>query len=95
MQECKGATEPHRRSFAAQQAVALYKGEFMPGFFLSECGEFERWLDVERTAARECASASALAAIVEQEQNLTVAGSPGAQSCAVQIRRTRTERSRA
>lgn len=57
-------------------AVELYKGELMPGFILSECGEFERWLDAERASARECAAASALAlaAIREQEDNLTVAG---------------------
>lgn len=58
------------------RAVELYKGELMPGFFLAECGEFERWLDAERASARECAAASALAlaAIMEQENNLTVAG---------------------
>ena len=56
-------------------AVELYKGEFMPGFFLPECTEFERWLDAERTTARECAAAAALslARIMEQEQAFTKA----------------------
>jgi DNA-binding SARP family transcriptional activator len=59
-----------------QHAVELYKGEMMPGFYLPDCGEFERWLEGERQSARECAAASALAlaAIREQESALTVAG---------------------
>jgi DNA-binding SARP family transcriptional activator len=58
------------------QAVKLYRGELLPGFHLSECIEFERWLDDERRNARECASAAAwgLARTLEGEDRNTEAG---------------------
>ena len=58
------------------QAVTLYRGELLPGFHLSECIEFERWLDDERRSARECAAAAAwgLARTLESESQLTEAG---------------------
>ena len=34
------------------QALALYKGDLLPGFNLSEVPEFERWLDTERGRLR-------------------------------------------
>jgi DNA-binding SARP family transcriptional activator/TolB-like protein len=33
-------------------ALALYRGELLPGFHLSDAPDFERWLDVERTRLR-------------------------------------------
>ena len=33
-----------------EQAVEIYSGPFMDGFFLTRSGEFERWLDREREA---------------------------------------------
>ena len=59
------------------RALELYRGEFMPGFFLSGCPEFERWVEDERTVARERAAAAswALAVALEQDQELTAAGS--------------------
>jgi serine/threonine-protein kinase len=59
------------------QALDLYRGEFMPGFFLTGCVEFERWIEDQRTAARERASAAswALALTFEGEQQYSNAGS--------------------
>jgi serine/threonine-protein kinase len=59
------------------RALELYRGDLMPGFFLSDCVEFERWLEEERTVARERAAAAswALAVALESDQQLTAAGS--------------------
>ena len=58
------------------QAVNLYRGELLPGFFLSGCVEFERWLEEERASARERAAAAAwgLARTLEDEDRNTDAG---------------------
>jgi DNA-binding SARP family transcriptional activator len=58
------------------QAVSLYRGELLPGFFLSGCVEFERWLEEERASARERAAAAAwgLARTLESENKNTDAG---------------------
>jgi len=58
------------------RALELYRGDLMPGFFLPECVEFERWLEDERTAARERAAAAswALAAALEGDRQYTNAG---------------------
>jgi serine/threonine-protein kinase len=58
------------------RAVELYRGELMPGFYLTGCAEFQRWLDEERTVARERAGAAAwgLARVLEADQRLTDAG---------------------
>lgn len=58
------------------RAFELYRGELMPGFHLVGCAEFERWLDDERTAARERAGAAAwgLARSLESDSRLTDAG---------------------
>jgi len=59
------------------QALELYRGEFMPGFFLSGCVEFERWIEDQRTSARERAAAAswALAVSFEGESQFSNAGS--------------------
>jgi DNA-binding SARP family transcriptional activator len=59
------------------RALELYRGDFMPGFFLAGCAEFERWVEDERTLARERAAASewALAVALEGDHQLTAAGS--------------------
>jgi len=48
----------------------------MPGFYLSGCLEYERWVEDQRMLAREQAAAAAwaLAAAFEGEQQLTEAG---------------------
>jgi len=43
------------------QALQLYRGELLPGFHLNGCWEFDRWLEEQRTLARERASAAAWA----------------------------------
>lgn len=59
------------------QALDLYRGEFMPGFFLSGCVEFERWIEDQRTAAQERAGAAswALAQTFEGQNQFSNAGS--------------------
>jgi DNA-binding SARP family transcriptional activator len=54
---------------AREQAVALYAGPFLDGFFLDDAAEFERWADRERDRlAASCAKAlEGLAAGVEAE----------------------------
>lgn len=58
------------------QAVNLYRGELLPGFHLAGCAEFDRWLDEERTSARERAAAAAwgLARTLESDNRNTDAG---------------------
>jgi DNA-binding SARP family transcriptional activator/Tol biopolymer transport system component len=55
------------------EALELYRGELLPGFFLEEVPAFERWLDTERNRLR--ASAAHAARLVaernEAEHNLT------------------------
>lgn len=59
------------------QALELYRGDFMPGFFLTGCVEFERWIDDQRASARERAAAAswALAVSFEGENQFSNAGS--------------------
>jgi len=47
------------------EALELYRGEMLGGFFISGAGEFERWLETERARLRQAASRSAQA-LVEQ-----------------------------
>lgn len=58
------------------RVVELFRDELMPGFHLTGCGEFQRWLDEERTTARERASAAAwgLACTLENDKQFTDAG---------------------
>jgi len=36
-----------------EESLALYQGDLLPGFFLSDAPEFERWLEEERSRLRE------------------------------------------
>ncbi len=58
------------------RALELYRGELLPGFHLSGCADFERWLDDERAAARDRAggAAWALALQHEEQRDHTMAG---------------------
>src|SRR3989442_317220 len=47
------------------EALELYRGETLDGFFISGAAEFERWLERERARLREAASRAARA-LVEQ-----------------------------
>lgn len=42
-----------------EEALALYRGDLLDGFFISGAPEFERWLDGERERLRQRASAGA------------------------------------
>src|SRR6266568_3824233 len=50
------------------EALDLYRGELLEGFFISEAPEFERWQDDERRRLREMASRAAQA-LVEGAEN--------------------------
>jgi DNA-binding SARP family transcriptional activator/thioredoxin-like negative regulator of GroEL/TolB-like protein len=54
-----------------EDALALYQGELLPGFYVSDAPEFERWLDAERSRLRQRAAetAWALAEAREREGN--------------------------
>ena len=41
------------------EAIAVYQGELLPGFFLSGAPEFERWLERERSRLRHLAARAA------------------------------------
>jgi len=58
------------------RAIELYRGELMPGFFLRDCVEFERWLEGERAAATErfVAASWAMAVAFEGQEKYTQAG---------------------
>ena len=49
------------------EALDLYRGELLEGFFISEAPEFERWQDDERSRLREMASRAAQALVEEAE----------------------------
>jgi serine/threonine-protein kinase len=40
-------------------ALEIYRGDFLSGFFMSGCPDFERWMDGERTRFRELAAGAA------------------------------------
>jgi DNA-binding SARP family transcriptional activator len=57
-------------------ALELYRGDLMPGFHLSGCLEYERWLEDERAVGQERAAAAswAIAVAFEGTSNFTDAG---------------------
>lgn len=55
------AFEQAVRDGRAEAAVALYKGDLLEGFFLSDAPEFEKWLDGRRTTLRNRAAEAAWA----------------------------------
>ncbi|MGH7553304.1 MAG: AfsR/SARP family transcriptional regulator, partial [Longimicrobiales bacterium] len=58
-----------------RQALELYRGDILPGFFASEAAGFEEWLEQERARLKERASVAAwmLAADEEKAGNLAQA----------------------
>ena len=58
-----------------REALDLYRGDLLEGFFISDAPEFERWLETERTRLRELASRAArtLGEHCETDDNLTTA----------------------
>lgn len=51
-----------------ERVVSLYRGELMPGFFLSDTPGFERWLHSRRVRLRDRAQEAALALADEAEE---------------------------
>jgi len=49
------------------EALELYRGDLLEGFFISEAPEFERWLEMERARLKDAASRSAHALIERSE----------------------------
>jgi len=49
------------------QALELYRGDLLDGFFLSDASEFERWLEVERANLRQGAVDAAKALAISEE----------------------------
>ena len=76
----------HRERQHIARALELYRGDFMPGFYLSGCVEFEHWVEDQRMLAREQAAAAswALAVTFEGDQRLTRSrhvGAPRRETC--------------
>jgi TolB-like protein/DNA-binding SARP family transcriptional activator len=59
-----------------EEAVALYRGDLLPGFYIEEAPEAERWLEEERARRRRAVveAAWALARREEEEGELRAAG---------------------
>ncbi|HEY3011949.1 MAG TPA: hypothetical protein VGJ36_04320 [Gemmatimonadales bacterium] len=55
-------------------AVALYRGELLVGFHISDAPDFERWLDQERSRLRERAGEAGWALAAERERDGDTAG---------------------
>jgi len=49
------------------QAIALYQGDFLPGFHIGGCAEFERWLEQRRSELRDRAARAAAQLSVRAE----------------------------
>lgn len=58
----------------SEEALELYRGDLLAGFFASVAPEFEHWLDREREHLRKCAVAAALALAEREETRGNVAG---------------------
>src|SRR5919109_219847 len=52
-----------------EAALALYRGELLPGFHVSDAPEFERWLDAERSRLRQRAAEAAWALAEARERD--------------------------
>lgn len=59
----------------AEEALSLYRGDLLPGFYVDDAPAFERWLDDERSRLRRLARDAAwhLAAAAEDRGDLPVA----------------------
>ncbi|HSJ65861.1 MAG TPA: BTAD domain-containing putative transcriptional regulator [Gemmatimonadaceae bacterium] len=51
-----------------EDALELYRGDFLQGFHLSDAPEFERWLEVERERVRQLACDAARSLIEREER---------------------------
>ena len=58
----------------AADALALYRGELLAGFHISDAPDFERWLDEERSRLRQRAGEAAWALAAARERDGDAAG---------------------
>ena len=67
------AFERALRSGQLEEALDLYRGALLEGFFISDAPEFERWLETERARLQQAAAggARALAERYESDNDLT------------------------
>jgi DNA-binding SARP family transcriptional activator len=56
------------------EALALYRGELLTGFHISDAPDFERWLDEERSRLRQRAGEAGWALAAARERDGDVAG---------------------
>ncbi len=71
---CDAVAFEHKAgSDSVEDAVDLYRGDFLIGFFVDDAAGFERWAETERMRLRSLAARSARVAAErrEKEQNLT------------------------
>ena len=63
------------KSEQAEEALRLYRGDLLAGFFLDEVPEFDAWLEGERTGLRNAAARAARVAaeMAESKRNFTEA----------------------
>ena len=57
-----------------QDAVKLYGGDLLPGFFVDDAAEFEQWLNAERSRLRAAAGRAAYTAAEQLEKTRDYAG---------------------
>jgi DNA-binding SARP family transcriptional activator/tetratricopeptide (TPR) repeat protein len=57
-----------------EDAMAIYRGDLLPGLYVSDAPEFERWLDAERGVLRERAATAAWAAADARARAADAAG---------------------
>ncbi|HUF30019.1 MAG TPA: tetratricopeptide repeat protein [Gemmatimonadaceae bacterium] len=67
---------------ALAEALELYRGDALQGFFLSDAVEFERWLDMERRRMRDRAAGAAWTLASQQEAVANGAGAAHWARCA-------------
>jgi DNA-binding SARP family transcriptional activator/TolB-like protein len=67
------------------EALALYKGELLAGFHVSDAPEFERWLEAQRARLRERAEEGAWALAAARQQEGDAAGAAEAARRAVAL----------
>jgi DNA-binding SARP family transcriptional activator/tetratricopeptide (TPR) repeat protein/TolB-like protein len=69
----------------AAEALALYRGDLLPGFHISAAPDFERWLDEERRRLRHLAREAGWAVAAAREREGDGAGAAEAASGAVAL----------
>ncbi|HEV7387608.1 MAG TPA: BTAD domain-containing putative transcriptional regulator, partial [Gemmatimonadaceae bacterium] len=65
--------EENLRAGRFEKALEVYGGDLLPGFFVDEAPEFERWLTTERARSRSSAARAALALSEQFEKTGNVA----------------------